>query len=149
MPSQSPWSSSELRARPAKEWIDELVSYQDDGPFGPNRVGLLGEIEEAATQDVGWGFDLADGVTELRYWESDIWPPLMRAWSVELDADLHREVLALISHEELYAQHARPVTDLLCSLVRSDGPTYSAEYSRRLTGSPAKYGTTSRRIPSQ
>ena len=127
VPSQSPWSSSELRARPAKEWIDELVSYQDDGPFGPNRVGLLGEIEEAATQDVGWGFDLADGVTELRYWESDIWPPLMRAWSVELDADLHREVLALISHEELYAHHARPVTDLLCSLVRSDGPTYSAE----------------------
>ena len=124
---QSPWIASELVERPARTWIDELLSFKDDWPVGPNREGLVVAIEEAATQQVQWGFDLAEGLADSQRWETDIWPPLMRAWSVELDADLHRQVLALISHEKLYAHHARPVTDLLCSLVRSDGPTYSAE----------------------
>ena len=124
---QSPWIASELVERPARTWIDELLSFKDDWPVGPNREGLVVAIEEAATQQVQWGFDLAEGLADSQRWETDIWPPLMRAWSVELDAALHRQVLALISHEKLYAHHARPVTDLLCSLVRSDGPTYSAE----------------------
>ena len=124
---QSPWSASELLARPAKEWAEELVSFREDSPFGPNREGLLGEVEEAVTQQVEWGLELAEGLTDSQRWETDIWPALMRAWSVELDVDLHRQVLALISNEELYVQHPRPVSDLLCSLVRNDGPTYSAE----------------------
>ena len=124
---QSPWSPSELLARPARAWLDDLLSFQDEWPAGANREGLVGAIEEAATQQDQWGVDLAEGLADGQHWETDIWPPLMRAWSVELDADLHRRVLALISHEELHAQHTRAVTDFLCSLVRSDSPTPSAE----------------------
>ena len=124
---QSPWNASELMARPAREWIAELVSFRGDGPFGPDHVGLFGAIEEVATQDVEWGLELADGMARSHRWDADVWTPLMRAWSRELDVEQHRKVLAWISNEELYTQHTRDVSDLLMALVKSEGPTYAAE----------------------
>lgn len=124
---QSPWTVSELLAHPAKEWVEELMSFREDNLFGSDREGLLREIEEAVIQQVRWGLDLAEELADSQRWETDIWPPLMRAWSVELDANLHRQVLTLISHEELYVQHPRPISDLLSSLVRNDGLTCSDE----------------------
>ena len=127
VPIQSPWSASELKARSAGEWIDDLISFQGDGPFRADRDGLLAEIEEVATQDAGWGFELAAGLAASGYWETDIWLPLMRAWSRELAVEQHREVLAWISQWKLYSQHTRDVSNFLCFLVRRDGPSYSAD----------------------
>lgn len=134
---QSPWTASELLSRRGSEWIDEVVSFQGEGPFGPDRLGLLGVIEEAATEKVHWGFQLAKELASSRYWESDIWPPLMRAWSRELTVEQHREVLAWTSQQKLYAQHTRDVSSFLCLLVRRDALTYSAELlpeANRLAG---------------
>lgn len=137
VPTQSPWNASELKARSAGEWTPDLLSFQGDAPFGADRDGLLAEIEKVATQDVGWGFELAGGLAASGHLETDIWLPLMRAWSHELAVEQHREVLAWTSQQKLYAQHTRDVSNFLCFLVRRDGLTYSAELlpeANRLAG---------------
>ena len=124
----SPWSVPELLSRPAREWASELVSIQGKDLIGPNRTGpLLRAVEEAATQRFEWGISLADALAELDNWDTDLWPPLMRAWSRELNACRHRQVLARLRSTNLQSRHARPVADFLCALVKEGGLPYAAE----------------------
>lgn len=124
---QTPWSVSDLLTRPASEWSGELLTFQGEAPMGPSRAGLLRTVEEAATQGFEWGIELADALVESGDWDADLWPPLMRAWSRELDVNKHRIVLGRLRNAELYSRHARPVADTLCTLVKDGGLPYAAE----------------------
>ena len=122
---QSPLSVTELLSRPAKEWVGELLTFQEDFPLRPNREGLLKEAGDAASEDFRWGLDLADELIALGHWDSDIWPHLMRAWSQELDVHKHREVLVRLNNVKLHTEHARPVADALVRLVKNGGLPYA------------------------
>ena len=124
---QTPWSVHQLLSRPGGEWVDDLLSYHGKDPLGPTRTGLLRTVEEAATQRFEWGIDLADALAESGDWDADLWPPLMRAWSRELDVNKHGKVLGRLRNTKLYPRHARPVADVLCTLVKDGGLPYAAE----------------------
>ena len=124
---QSPWSVAELLSRPAKDWVGELLSFQEKDLLGPSRSGLLHAVEQAATKRFEWGIDLADALAESADWDADLWPPLIRAWSRELDVDRHGKVLQRLGNAKLYPRHARPVADALCTLVKDGGLPYAAE----------------------
>ena len=122
---QSPWSAEELLRREANQWVTDLLQFREEDPFGPSRDGLSSAVEEAATQKFEWGLDLASALAESSHWGTELWPPLIRAWSRELDEEKHRHVLRLLSTPELYPKHARPVADLLCKLVANGGMPYA------------------------
>ena len=124
---QTPWSVSKLLSRPAEEWAEELLMFRGKDPLGPNRTGLLREVEEASTQEFEWGIDLADTLIQSGDWNADLWPPLMRAWSHELDACRHRQTLTKLRNADLYSRHTRSVADTLCALVKDGGLPYTAE----------------------
>ena len=124
---QSPWSVSELLSRPAREWADELLAFRQKDPLGPDRTGLLHTLEQAATEGFEWGIDLADALAESGDWDADLWRPLMRAWSRELDAYRHRQALGRLRNAKLYSRHPRSVADTLCALVKDGGLPYAAE----------------------
>ena len=124
---QTPWSVSQLLSRPASEWAGELLSFHGEDLLGPDRDGLLRAVEEAATQEFQWGIALADELAASGHWDDDLWPPLMQAWSRELDVDRHRSVLGRLSNVKLYTKHPQPVADTLCSLVKDGGLPYAPE----------------------
>ena len=124
---QTPWSVSQLLSRPASEWAGELLSFHGEDLLGPDRDGLLRAVEEAATQEFQWGIALADELAASGHWDDDLWPPLMQAWSRELDVDRHRSVLGRLSNVKLYTKHPQPVADALCALVKDGGLPYAPE----------------------
>ncbi len=124
---QTPWNVSELLSRPGDEWVDDLLSFQAKEPLGPNRAGLMRTVEEVATAEFKWGIDLADALAKSGEWDADLWPPLMRAWSRKLDVNEHGEVLRRLRHAKLHLRHARPIADVLCSLVKDGGQPYAAD----------------------
>ena len=123
---QSPWSVSELLSRPAAEWADRLVSFREEDPLGPDRDGLLLAVEKATIEEFGWGIALADTLAKSGYWEADLWPPLMRAWSHELDVEKHEQALDRLGNDKLYSIHARPVAEALLALVKNDRILYDS-----------------------
>ena len=124
---QSPWTTKELLARPGSEWVDDLVSFQEQGPLGPDQSGLLRAVEEASSESFEWGIALADALAASGHWDVDLWPALIRAWSRELDEHRHREVLARLKKIELYSAHTRSIAESLCALVKEGGPTYATK----------------------
>ena len=123
---QSPWNTKELLARPGNEWVDDLVSFQEQGPLGPDRSGLIRAVEEASSASFDWGIALADALAEAGQWDVDLWPALIRTWSRELDEQKHREVLARLRKIELYGVHTRSIAEALCVLVKEGDPMYAA-----------------------
>ena len=124
---QSPWTLSELLSRPPNEWVAELLSFQGEGFFGPSREGLLRVVEEAAIEKFKWGIGLADAFANRGDWDVDLWPPLIRAWSRELDASMHGQALLRLRNVELYTVHARPIADALRVLVKDGGLPYAVQ----------------------
>ena len=122
----SPWSSTELLSQPAKGWAAALTTFQGQDLGGPDRNGLLRAVEQAAKENFEWGIGLADTLAGSSDWETDLWSPLIRAWSRELDAGQHSQVLRILSNTKLYTIHARPVAGALRTLV-IEGATYAGE----------------------
>ena len=119
---QSPWTTEELLAKPAADWLRELVSFQPTEFLGPSRDGLVNAVQEAVKQKFDWGLDLADVLAGAGEWDATLWSGLMRAWSgMDLDEDKHREVLNRLDKVELYPKHAREIADALKALVENGG----------------------------
>ena len=123
---QSPWTIKELLAKPAADWLRELVSFQPTEFLGPSRDGLVNAVQEAVEQKFDWGLGLADALAKAGEWDADLWSGLMRAWSgMNLDEDEHREVLNRLCRVELYRKHAREIADALKALVKDEGTSYA------------------------
>ena len=123
---QSPWSVEELLAKPASEWLPELLSFQTTEFLGPDRVGLVRAIHEAGKQNFDWGIALADALAGAETWDVDLWSGLMGAWSeLELDENSYRRVLKHLDRVELYPKHARTIAAALNALVKNQGTLYA------------------------
>ena len=117
---QSPWSVEELLAKPASEWIEELLSFHSNDPLDEHL--LQHAIGDVAKQEVNWGLELADALVSRENWEADLWAVLIRAWSrAELDNNQSRAVLNLLDNANLYQEHDREVALMLYALVENGG----------------------------
>ena len=123
---QSPWTVEELLSRPASEWLDDLLQFQDTDSFDSSRDALLRAVSDAASREFAWGIALADALAESAHWDSDLWPSLLRVWSRELDEHKHRAVLDRLGNQELYSRHTRSVVDLIYELAKNGGMPYAA-----------------------
>ncbi|MYE23515.1 MAG: DUF4020 domain-containing protein [Gammaproteobacteria bacterium] len=122
---QSPWTVEELLSRPAGEWFDDLVGFQDADSFDSSRDALLSAISDAAIQEFTWGVALADALAVSDHWDSDLWPALLRAWSREMDEDKHRILLERLANTDLYSRHTSAVANVLYELVKNGRVPYA------------------------
>ena len=117
---QSHWSVEELLAKPASEWLEELLSFHSTDPF--NEPLLQRAVGDAAKQDLKWGLDLAEALASRENWETNLWSSLIHSWSgTELDENQGRVVLNLLENANLYQKHGREVARMLYTLVEDGG----------------------------
>ena len=123
---ERPWSVEQLLAKPARDWVNELLEFQGTGFFGPGRSGLLDVVSEVTTQRFDWGHELAEALAVREHWHSDLWEALIRTWAAwnmeEIDAQC---VINWLHHHQLYVEHDRAITDALLELVRDGGKPYA------------------------
>ena len=112
-------------SKPVEEWLGDLLSFQNQYLFGPDRVGLSSNVIDASAQNFDWGLELSDALAIGGNWDSDLWPSLLSAWSNEFDHDKHKQVLDRLGCPELLATHVRPVADTLLALVKNGGMPYA------------------------
>ena len=121
-----PWTVQELLSRPAGEWSEELVSFQQTGFTGPDRLGLRGAVSEAARQEFEWSLDLADALHEKGNWDTDLWETLMQVWSeTALDENGTRKVLQRLEWNELHPNCARTIAEFLYKLVKDNNAKHT------------------------
>ncbi len=124
--SQSPWTVEELLAKPAADWLDDLLSFQGSEWDGPSRSGLMSNVAEAVKQNFDWSLELADALARYGEWDVDLWSVLIRSWSeMELDEDKHSQVLHWLGKTNLYPEHKHLIADTLYALVKGDSTTYA------------------------
>ena len=117
---QTPWSADQLLSKPAKQWAEELLAFRNPDRFEEDRydrIGLVQAVEEAATRDFPWGIELADTLAEKGRWDTDLWPPLMRAWVHQQREEEQDEVLDRLLRGELHKPHLRTLAETLTRLV--------------------------------
>ena len=125
---QSLWTTKQLLARPAQDWLPKLLSWQPTSTelFSPSREGLVLAVQKAAEQNFDWGVALADALAGAGKWDVDLWSGLIWVWSkMELDEDNYRRVLNQLERVELYPQHAREIAEVLCMLVKDQGTPHA------------------------
>ncbi len=124
---ESPWNMEELLARPAGEWTDKLLSFQQSDPLGPNRYGMKMAVEEAAKQDLDWSLQLADTLAAVGNWQTDLWSPLLHSWCRVNGQAQNGRVLGHLKSSALHVQHGRLVVEALISVISNDSvPNASA-----------------------
>ena len=128
---QSPWTAVTLLAQPAAEALPDLVAYQPterERFEGHDRWAMLRAVEEAVQTNASWGLELADAMTGIGEWNSDLWYHIIVAWAkVELDQDGVKRMLSHLSSEGLHQQRVREIARTLLELVRK---TNGAETTR-------------------
>ena len=123
---QTPWTVEALLAKPAREWLPDLLSFQPTELLGPDRDGLVRAVQEAGKQNFDWGLALADALAGAETWDVDLWSGLIGAWSeLELDENSYRRVLKHLDRAELYPKHARTIAAALNALVKNQGTPYA------------------------
>ena len=127
----SPWTAEELLAKPAGEWINDLLAFQ---PTGRDRVDGLGRwellqaIAEAIRGSLAWGLDLADAVANAGDWDSDLWPHILMAWArTDFTAEETPRLLQHLTAGALHVEHAILIADALCHLVQYGEDSLSGE----------------------
>ena len=129
---ESPWTIEDLLAKPAADWLDDLLSFQGMRWGDPehrellHRRELLHNVAEAVKQNFDWGFDLAGALAKAGEWNVDLWPVLIQSWSkIELDEYKHSKVLHWLGKTELYPEHSRVIAHSLYVLVRESSTNYA------------------------
>ena len=123
---QSPWTVEELLSKSAEEWVKALLSFEEEKFLGPDRQGLVFAVGEAAKQNFQWGLALANTLTNKGEWDVDIWSGLINAWSkISIEENEYKEVLQLLSKNELYGKNALQIAKVLYTLVEDNSKPYS------------------------
>ena len=147
---QSPWSVEELLARPASEWIHDLLSFSPESPLGPDRPGLVSTVAAAAERDFRWATGLAAELAARDRWDADLWIALLRAWrGAGLAASQLEEVFRILCEPRLCKAHASGVADLLRAWLENPGESITADLLRHANSIASCTWTTIDRQPVQ
>ena len=121
---RSSWSVEELLARPADEWLEDLL----DSTPTIDSDDIQTVVGDATKQKPSWGLDLADALAAGENWEAKLWSTLIYAWGeTELDENQGRTVLNLLKNANLHQKYGRDVAYILYGLVKNGGRSCALE----------------------
>ncbi len=123
-----PWSVEELLSRPARDWLDNLLSFSPDSPLGPDRHDAISAVAAAAERDFRWGANLAAVLAGRDLWESDLWIALLRAWrEIEFDEMRLHEVFGYLREPGLSKAYTGRLADFLVAWIGGTDAPISGE----------------------
>lgn len=126
--SKSPWSTEQLIAQPPNEQLDALLEFRGTDFDGPSREGLLSAVRDAAKSVPDWGFQLVTELEQRALWSSDLWSATLQGFQdAELDSTQWRRLLEAVARNDLHAEHARDIADVLLRLVKNGGKPFASE----------------------
>ena len=115
---QSSWSVEELLARPADEWLKDLL----DSTPTIDSDDIQTVVGDATKQKPDWGIDLADALAARENWEAKLWPTLIYAWrETEFDENQGHTILNLLENANLHQKYGREIAFILYALVEKGG----------------------------
>ena len=119
-----PWTVDRLLSGSPADFIDELLSFQQESLPGPDRHDLLSDIAKAAETNIQWGMELAAALAGRELWTADLWISMTRAWrEAKLNEEQFSEVFGFLGETRLLKAQTTRVSDLLLAwLERSDTP---------------------------
>ena len=121
---QSTWSVEKLLARPADEWLEDLL----DSTLTIDSDDIQTVVGDATKQKTDWGIDLADALAARENWEAKLWSTLIYTWGeTELDENQGRTVLNLLKNANLHQKYGRDVAYILYGLVKNGGRSCALE----------------------
>lgn len=123
---QNPPTAEELMAKPAMDWLGDLLSFQSRERDGSEYTIRWNSVREATRRNFDWGLGLADALHRAEQWDIYLWSALIDAWStMELDQDRYRKVFHWLDRTELYPKHHREIARVLYALVKDGGRSYA------------------------
>ena len=109
-----------MLSRPLHEWLDELLSFQQESVSGPDRHDLLATVTHAAQRDFRWGSDLAHALADRRHWNTDLWTSLIHAWRKgQLTDEQVGQVFRHLGEHELSPTQATRIAALLLTWLEN------------------------------
>ena len=116
------WSVDRLLSRPAREWLDDLLSSSPE--FDADVHDAVSAAADAAERDFRWGSELAAVLADRDLWESDLWIGLLRAWrGAALDDTQLSKVFGYLREPHLSKVRTRRIADILVARIeRADIP---------------------------
>ena len=128
---ENPWTVEALLAKPASEWLPDLLTYQpnEQERFSrDSRIEMLRTVCEAVQRNTAWGLALADAMAARSEWKSDLWEWVISAWKeAELDQESKRRVLSYLSTRKLYPKNSGDIADVLIKFLQIDDQEDVAE----------------------
>ena len=120
----SAWTGGDLLAKPAAEWVADLMAADESERTGIGVQGVAAQVAEAATQDFAWSLELADALIERECWWEGAWEGLWQAWQDDLEEEGFRAVLAWCRLPSLQGRYRQSICRMLESLVVRGGRPY-------------------------
>ncbi len=78
---QSPFSADAMLQMPSRELAEQLLKFNCLSDDKPNRRGLLGVFQAAASRAVDWSWKVFQELQRTETWPKDIVPALLSGWS--------------------------------------------------------------------
>ena len=116
-----PWKIEDLLAKPASEWLPDLLNYQPNEQELPerDRMSMLRTVCEASENNIAWGLDLADAMAEKPAWGSDLWEYVITAWGkARLNSDTMERVLSHLSNNQLHQYNLGSIANVLIMMIK-------------------------------
>ena len=122
------WTIEELLSRPARDSLDELLSFRQESALWPDRHDLITTVTHAATREFHWGADLADALAGRERWDADLWISLFRTWREgKLTEEQVTRVFGYLGEVALLVAHTARVADLLLAWLEDADAPITAE----------------------
>jgi hypothetical protein len=112
---QSPVTFEELLDKNPSEEINWFLTYQGDSFRGPDRIGLMIEINKAITHNFEWGIKLASALCCEKVWDSDIWEHIFGGWTnCVLSEENWRDLLQFLTiRPDVYLKNSNSIAEIL------------------------------------
>jgi hypothetical protein len=97
-----------------------------------DRDALLAAISSAARLNLVWGMELADSLSFLNNWTTDLWDALLEAWSNSEVADQLSKPLLWMEKEAVVTNHVEAISRALWTLAKDEKRTEIVPWLPRL-----------------
>ena len=118
---ESPFPHEDLLSMDIREKLTFFLTYTSEEFGGPDRNGLLIELQKAAVADVDWSLNFASILSEQNEFACDLWPSLIKAWrSVAPQSAHNKGIFDWLHTPDIQKKHSRYISESLYDYVKDE-----------------------------
>jgi len=119
----SPFTLNELLAKPPREQLAMLLSYEHETSIDWDWTGVLLAVQFAGSEDFDWGYGLAEAFAEQDEWTTELWKGILWGWRERQLSEVEWEkVLSFLKKQSQVHSFAYEIAKLLSQGAREGIP---------------------------